>query len=162
MGSSGSGAQVENLALNLRSNWEVNKRSPRWEERQMEQKRGEMSFILLCFPLVFPRRGTWRGKQETDRWSMVCWVKLMYSCLIIQVWVLGQKKLLKIYESHTVAQTSVSWPKSLSPLVSGAGVLPIWRPFWIYTKELTEMRKELKKSLTGCQWQRPRSDHPHR
>lgn len=41
-------------------------------------------------------------------------------------------------------------------------MLPIWRPFWIYTKKQTETRKELKKSLTRCQHQKPPSDHPHK
>lgn len=49
MGSSRSRVQVENLALNMRGNGEMNKDSPRGEGRQMEQRRGAMSFILLCF-----------------------------------------------------------------------------------------------------------------
>lgn len=80
------------FSLECGNNGEWNKRSPRWGERQMEERKGRNKFILLCFQSAFPRRATWRGKQETDRWSKVCWVKLIYSCLIIQVWVLGPKK----------------------------------------------------------------------
>lgn len=89
-----------------------------------------MSSILLCFQSVFPRRDTWPGKQETDRWSRVYRVKLICSCLIIRVWSLEPKKgflkgIFLITANLWITSSCpkpVSWPVFLPPLVSGAGV----------------------------------------
>lgn len=50
LGISGSGAQVENCALNMRSNRKLNKSSPRRQGRQMEQRKKSSE----CYPAVFP------------------------------------------------------------------------------------------------------------
>lgn len=75
--------------------WEVMGREqacPRGEGRQMEQRKGATSAILLCFQSVSPEGILGQGKQETNRWSEVCWVKLIYICLMIQVWILGPQR----------------------------------------------------------------------
>lgn len=131
------------------------------------KERRETSFVLLCFQSAFPRRDTWQGKQETDRWSKVYWVKLIYSCLIIQVWVLGQKK------SRLKAITENLWITSSCPdtslLTWISSSLSEWSWNVAYMEVILNLhqknkqtRKELKKSLTRCQHQKPPSDHPHK